>query len=203
MARSVFLRALRAARSTAAMMGVAVALALVAGVASAAFGANGDAWRLGVRNAATAITDLGGGQGVNGPMLRLTNNNPGTDDTALTLRVQAGEPPLRVNSGTRVDSLNADMLDGRDSSGFMSSGVYRLGSGQERQGTVLGDGTKVLSQSCLPGDRLLSGGPASVNAASRVLDSFPTNTTTWQARVNDSAVPGGDSFTVVVLCADQ
>jgi|GEM_PF-1782523 len=203
MARSVFLRALRAVRSTAVMAGLAVTLALVAGAASAAFGANGDAWRLGVRNAATAITSLGGGQGVNGPMLRLTNNNAGADDTALALRVQAGEPPMRVSSGTRVDNLNADQLDGRDSAAFLASNVYMLGSGQERQGNVLGDGSKVLSQSCLPGDRLLAGGPASVNVNSDVLDSFPTSAATWQARINDSAVSGGDSFTVVVLCADM
>jgi hypothetical protein len=36
-----------------------------------------------------------------------------------------------------------------------------------------------------------------------VLDSFARDTNTWQARINDSAVSGGDSFTVVVLCADQ
>ena len=85
----------------------------------------------------------------------------------------------------------------------MASSTYRLGQGQERAGTMLGDGSKVLSQSCLAGDRLLSGGPASVDVNSEVLDSFAPDTNTWQARINDSAVSGGDQFTVVVLCADQ
>ncbi|MCA3748087.1 MAG: hypothetical protein IN808_02985 [Rubrobacter sp.] len=203
MVRGVFSMVFRAGRAVALTLGAAVMLALVVGAASAAFGANGDAWRLGQRSVATAITALGGERGVNGPMVRLTNNNAGTDDTALQLRVQPGEAPMRVNSGTKVENLNADFLDGRDPTAFMASSVYMLGSGQERQGNVLGDGSKVLSQSCLPGDRLLAGGPASVNANSEVLDSFPANTTTWQARINDSAVSGGDSFTVVVLCADQ
>ena len=68
---------------------------------------------------------------------------------------------------------------------------------------MLSDGSKVLSQACLPGDRLLSGGPASVNANSDVLDSFAQDTNTGLSRIHDSAVSGGDSFTVVVLCADQ
>ena len=100
-------------------------------------------------------------------------------------------------------NLNADYVDGMSASSFVSSGTYRLGQGQERAGNALGDGSKVLSQACLPGDRLLSGGPASVNVNSDVLDSFAQDTVTWQARINDSAVSGGDSFTVVVLCADQ
>ena len=112
-------------------------------------------------------------------------------------------------SGNNVDESSlglvpeADLLDGRSASAFVANSTYRNGQGQERAGTALGDGSKVLTQSCLPGDRLLSGGPASVNAASDVLDSFASDTNTWQARINDSAVSGGDSFTVVVLCADQ
>jgi hypothetical protein len=98
---------------------------------------------------------------------------------------------------------NASSLNGRSASAFVANSTYRLGQGQERAGAVLGDGSKVLSQSCHPGDRLLSGGPASVNVNSRVLDDFAQSTSTWQARINDSALSGGDSFTVVVLCADQ
>jgi hypothetical protein len=98
---------------------------------------------------------------------------------------------------------NADLVDGRSAASFVANSTYRLGQGEERTGELLNDGSKVLSRSCLPGDRLLSGGPASVNAASQVLDSFARDTLTWQARIDDSAVSGGDSFTVVVLCADQ
>ena len=189
-------------RATIFLVGLAVILAVVFGVASAAFAGNGDAWRLGRINVATNITKLGGEAGVNGPMLRLINNDSGTDDTALELQVQPGEAPLKINSTARVPGLNADQLDGKDASQFVANSTYRLGQGQERLGT-LQSGGKVLTQSCLPGDRLLSGGPASVSAASIVLDSFPTDTNIWQVRINDSAVSGGDNFTVVVLCADQ
>ncbi len=190
-------------RATVFLVGLAVILAVVFGLASTAFGANGQAWRLGQGNVATAITALGGSSGVNGPMVKLTNNNADANDTALDLRVQSGEAPMRVNSSTQVSNLNADFVDGRSASSFVANSTYRLGQGQERAGEELGDGSKRLSQSCLAGDRLLSGGPASVNAASDVLDSFAQDTNTWQARINDSAVSGGDSFTVVVLCADQ
>ena len=121
-------------------------LALVVGAASAAFGANGDAWRLGQRSVAPAITALGGERGVNGPMVRLTNNNAGTDDTALQLRVQPGEAPMRVNSGTKVENLNADFLDGRDPTAFMASGAFAALYF-----------AKPLAKRCCTGDRGLAG----------------------------------------------
>ncbi|MBA3424791.1 MAG: hypothetical protein H0U04_09695 [Rubrobacter sp.] len=189
-------------RATVFLVGLSVILAVLFGVASAALAGNGDAWRLGQINVATNITRLGGEAGVNGPMLRLINNDAGTDDTALELRVQAGEAPMQVNSATRVDGLNADQLDGRDSSQFVANSTYRLGQGQERAGELRDNNTtSVLEQRCLPGDRLFSGGPASVNPNSDVLDSHASDTLTWTARI---ALNGqADNFTVVVLCADQ
>jgi hypothetical protein len=113
----------------------------------------------------------------------------------------------QVRSADVADDGSGFELKGEDidqsSLGLVANSTYRLGQGQERAGSELTDGSKVLTQSCLAGDRLLSGGPASVNAASDLLDHFPEGTNTWQARINDSAVSGGDSFTVVVLCADQ
>ena len=53
-------------------------------------------------------------------MLRVTNNDAGSDDTALDLNVQSGEPPMAVNSQTKVTNLNADRLDGMTSSAFAS-----------------------------------------------------------------------------------
>jgi hypothetical protein len=93
-------------------VGLAVLLALVVGLASAALGANGQAWVLGKDNAATAITRLGGTEGVDGTMVRITNNDAGTDDKALVLNVQEGEAPLGVNRDTLVANLNADQVDG-------------------------------------------------------------------------------------------
>lgn len=187
-------------RGKTAVLAVVVAVVFVA--APTALAANGKPWLLGKGNSATKTTALGGDRGVNGPMLRVINNDAGTDATALDLRVQPGLAPMTVNSSVPVDNLNADLVDGRSAAAFVANSTYRLGQGQERAGTAEAGG-KVLSQSCLTGDRLLSGGPASVNANSYVLDSFAVDTATWQVRINDSGVSGGDNFTVVVLCADQ
>lgn len=190
-------------RATVFLVGLAVILALVVGLATAALAGTGvgATFNLGQLNTVNRISQLVGA--TDNALLRVDNNNAGTNATALDLRVEPGRTPMKVNSSTQVSNLNADLVDGRSASSFVANSTYRLGQGQERTGTVLGDGSKVLSQSCLAGDRLLSGGPASVNANSDVLDSFAADTNTWQARINDSAVAGGDSFTVVVLCADQ
>jgi hypothetical protein len=52
-------------------------------------------------------------------MLRITNNGTGT---ALQLIVKAGRPPLITNSTTKVVNLNADSIDGLDSSAFLPVG---------------------------------------------------------------------------------
>jgi hypothetical protein len=105
-------------RATVFLVGLAVILALVFGLASTALGANGDPWRLGQSNVATAITILAGATGVDGSMVRITNNNADANDTALDLRVQDGEAPMTVNRTTKVTNLNADQLDGEDSTQF-------------------------------------------------------------------------------------
>jgi hypothetical protein len=187
-------------RATVFLVGLAVILALVLGVVTAAFGANGQAWILGKGNSATAITKLAGAAGVNGPMVQLTNNNAGADDTALALKVQNGEPPMRVNSTTQVANLNADQLDGQSASSFVRTNTYRnesaLGAGNDQ-----GDGTFVQLVSCDAGDVLLSGGPANVNATSDMVESFPNNAGGWSARIHKNGL--ADNFSVVVLCANQ
>jgi hypothetical protein len=202
MVKTIFSGAWRMGRATALALGVAVMLALLVGVASSAFGANGDFWKLGSGNAATQITKLGGALGVNGPMVRLTNNNADTDDTALELLVQPGESPMHVNSATRVDSLNADQVDGKSASEFVANSIYKRESAVVA-GTDKGDGTFVLGQACDPGDVLLSGGPANVNGTSSMVESFPSPGTTnsWSARIQKNGL--ADNFSVVVICADQ
>ena len=53
---------------------------------------------------------------VDNAMLRVTNNNTGASATALDLRVAQDKPPMKVNSSQKVNNLNADQLDGNDSS---------------------------------------------------------------------------------------
>ncbi len=202
MVKTTFSTALRIGRVTALALGVAVMLAFTVGVASAAFGANGDDWKLGENNVATAITTLAGAAGVDGPMLRLINNDADANDTALDLRVQPGEAPMTVNSSASVANLNADQVDGKSASQFLANNIYKAESSLS-QGTALGDGTHVKAQACNPGDRLLSGGPANISPTTDLLESFPTpgNINSWSARINNNGQ--ADSFSVVVLCADQ
>jgi hypothetical protein len=86
-------------RATVFMVGLAVILALVLGAASAAFGANGDFFKVGRDNFASAVSVLD--KSGAGPALRLL--------------VDSG-PPLAVNSSSKVSRLNADKLDGLDAS---------------------------------------------------------------------------------------
>jgi len=96
-------------RATVFLLGLAVILAFVVGVASTAFGANGDSFKLGRNNLASAVSTLS--KSGAGPALRL--------------KVDRGKP-LAVDSSTRVDNLNADKLDGKDASGFAPAGSAPL-----------------------------------------------------------------------------
>src|SRR5260221_6297185 len=93
---------------------MAVALLGVAlGLGSTGWAANGAAFVLGLVNSATVRTFLGANY--NGTALQVSNTSTGASATALTLSVAAGHPPLKVNSTTKVTNLNADYLDGLDS----------------------------------------------------------------------------------------
>ena len=120
MSRSTLSKVVSVGRATVLVVGIATVVAALLGAASMAFAGNGDPWILGQLNSATAITRLAGSGGVDGPMLVVTNNDAGSDDTALDLNVQLGEPPMTVNSHTRVGNLNADRLDGMNSTAFAS-----------------------------------------------------------------------------------
>ena len=165
---------------------IAVVIAIVLVATPAALAANGKPFLLGKRNVASAVSIL-------------IKKGPGP---ALNLRSQPGQPPLSVNSAVKVNNLNADQLDGNDSSAFVADAVYKRESALDA-GTALGDGTFVKAQACDPGDVLLSGGPANINSTSTLLETFPTpgSTTSWSARINKNGQT--DNFSVVVLCANQ
>ncbi len=99
-------------RTTSMVVGLAVMLALVAGVASLAVartpsgGATATAILKGVSNTAATTTTL-------------INSGPGA---ALNLQVQPGNPPLTANpeAGTATN-LSADKVDGKDSTAFVSA----------------------------------------------------------------------------------
>jgi hypothetical protein len=207
MLRSAVTKVMWVGRATVFVVGLAVILALVFGVASTALGANGDAWILGQNNAATAITRLAGAAGVDGPMLQLINNNPDADDTALALNVQEGEAPMRVNSDTRVTNLNSDKLDDLDAFQLMPSSTYT------RTVDVTGTAniTKFGTAFCDPGDKVLSGGFGGAvggdggdvdSAATFIRRSVPANTGQGWTVVYQSGKTA-DDIKVWALCADQ
>lgn len=109
------------ARATTVMVGLAIMLALVLGVVTSALAAlPGDPFRLGQTNGIDAMSTLVGN--VAGPLLRVDNSSTGAGATALSLQVEAGKPPMKVNSGAKVAKLNTDKLDGLDSTGFYAAG---------------------------------------------------------------------------------
>jgi hypothetical protein len=107
-----------------------------------------------------------------------------------------------INASTLGEVPNAAKLGGKAGSAFTSSSIYKKESAVE-EGTKLNDGTFAIEESCNPGDVLLSGGPADVDATSSMVESFPAPGTTngWKARIRPNPAP--DDFLVVVLCAKQ
>ena len=78
-------------------------------------------------NSATASTRLVGN--FDGSSVILSNTNTGANSTPLDLRAAAGRPPMKVNSTTKVANLNADQLDGLDSSAYQSRAAMAIGGG--------------------------------------------------------------------------
>ena len=122
MVKSVARKVMWVGRATVFLVGLAVMLAVVIGLASRATAHTGSVglFHLNHSNTGTATSDLQGTV-ANSPLLRITNNGAGT---ALGLRVPSDRPPLFVNSSTKVGNLNADLLDGNDSSAFFPSKTY-------------------------------------------------------------------------------
>ena len=112
MLKDVFLRAWGRGKVTLLTVMVALTLATV----TPAVAANGGSFLLGKANVATAVTLLKGT--VAGPALQVYNPSTSASATAALFQVASGQPPFKVNSSTKVANLNADQLDGQDSSAF-------------------------------------------------------------------------------------
>jgi hypothetical protein len=92
-------------------------LALFISLGGVGYAATGGNFILGNPNTATSQTSLSAP--IAGKALQVTNTSTGAGATALGLNVAAGKTPFTVNSGTKVANLNADKLDGLDSTGFL------------------------------------------------------------------------------------
>jgi hypothetical protein len=138
-------------RATVFTVGLAVTLALIIGVAATALAAiPGDPFKLGRINRIDELSTLVGS--ADGALLRINNEGSGP---AIDLRVEPGEVPMNVNSTNRINDLNADQVDGKDSTAFVPADTYEvrkstLGEGEGQQGNRIAN--------CDRGDVLLGGG---------------------------------------------
>jgi hypothetical protein len=117
------MRRIRSRLTYANVMVTILAFIVLGGMSYAATGGN---FILGNPNSASSTTSLTAP--VAGKGLQVTNTSTGAGATALGLNVASGHPPFTVNSGTKVTNLNADKLDGMDSSAFVpNSKLVRAG----------------------------------------------------------------------------
>lgn len=94
-------------------------------VSTAAFAGTGigGVFNLGTTNAVNASTVLSGS--TSGQQLRVVNNaGTGTGTTGIGIHTAPNEPPLAVDSTTKVNNLNADLLDGQTSAAFVAGGGH-------------------------------------------------------------------------------
>jgi len=109
---------LRAALSPPMLVALA---ALFVALGGTTWAATGGSFVLGKPNTADATTSLTAPV-AGGRALQLTNTDTTqAGSTALGLTVGNGHPPLSVNSSVKVTNLNADLLDGINSAGFLRS----------------------------------------------------------------------------------
>jgi len=95
-------------------------VALFVALGGAGMAATGGSFILGQPNTATTNTSLSAPV-AGGKTLQVTNNDTSNAaSTALGLTVASGHAPFTVNTGIKVTNLNADKLDGIDSTGFLS-----------------------------------------------------------------------------------
>ena len=207
MLRSAASKVMWIGRATVFMVGLSVILAVVFGVASMALGANGNPLILGQGNVATAITSLGGPVGVDGPMLRITNNNPDTDDTALSLNVGRREAPMTVSSAAKVTNLNADRLDGKHLTQIGVNGLQRV----EVESAENSVSSKQTTASCPSGKVLVGTGfdifggksGTSPNQETEVMMDFviPGGSSVTAAAYEDEATGADWSVKAIAICA--
>jgi hypothetical protein len=65
---------------------------------------------------------------VDAPLLTLDNRSATANATPLSLIAAPGHSPFKVNTQAKVANLNADKLDGIDSTSFLARGINVVGS---------------------------------------------------------------------------
>ena len=182
MIRSVIGKVMWVGRATVLLVGFAVILALVVGVASIAFARDGQLFVLGERNVAQSLS-----------MLVKQGAGP-----ALTIRVDSG-PPLAVNSSTKVSKLNADKIDGKNSSALMPARTYVVEHEEVIEPPVIGRSRAIF---CDEGDVSISGGFGGLDPETQIISSeriVLSGRDAWLVAVRTSE---SDTYTVQAVCAD-
>ena len=163
-------------RATTFLVGLAVILALIAGVASTAFAGTGVGARfdLGKTNTVSAVSKLVGS--VSGSSLVVDNNSTNAAATALDLQVEAGKAPMKVNSAAKVANLNADKLDGMDAGQLKGFSTLRVSTTDVN--TFAGANGFGFA-SCQTGEQAISGGAKMASGAfDKIFYSEPGGTPT-------------------------
>jgi hypothetical protein len=217
-------------RGTATVMGLAMLLALTVGLASTALAGTGIGARfdLGKINRVNAMSTLVGN--VDGPLLTLENSNDPFIRTfrnvplSLETRPDAGghrPAPMRIDSDTLVQSLNADLLDGKgaaefangtggkandanlldgkDSTAFVPTRIYEV---QDRRPGSGGNSVASRFATCDAGDPALSGGGFSTDpGGDNLVSSFRSSANEWLAVYRDGGSANAD-IGAIAYCAD-
>jgi hypothetical protein len=159
-------------KATIFLVGLSVILALIFGVASTAFSANGNPFLLGKKNVATTVSTLLR-KGV-GP--------------ALKLEVASGQPPLAANAAAgKATNLNADKLDGQDVTQIGVNGLQRV----EVESLSNNTSPKQITASC-PAGKVLVGTGFDIFGGKRNLNTGNAKTDI----VIDFVIPGSTFVTV-------
>lgn len=230
MLRSAVSKVMWVGRATVFLVGLAVILAMVAGVASNALAANGQNLIIGnglsdtLNNVATLPTKLRMRGTADGPALQVTQQSTGAAASGVGVTVPSGKAPITVNSAAgKATNLNADrldgqsanaflgasgkasdadLLDGRDSSGFVPTTTYTKNQSfvTNGNGSITGNGP-----ACDQGDVLLGGGIKLNDAANQeIVQSRPDPGTpnSWFGSVKDDSSGQGAGFEITLLCGD-
>ncbi|MBA2714146.1 MAG: hypothetical protein H0U55_11430, partial [Rubrobacteraceae bacterium] len=134
------------------LVGLAVILGIIFGVLSKATAHSGSPgmFRLNHNNPVSALSTLTGT--LAGSVLKVDNNGTGP---ALNLEVGSGQAPLKVNSNAgKATNLDADKLDGKDSTAF-ATGVSGKATDADKLDGL--DSTNLLPDGDLPAGTTLRG----------------------------------------------
>jgi hypothetical protein len=187
-------------RTASMVLGLALVLAVIFGVASMALAAvPGDPFKLGRLNTISALTELVGRR--DGAMLRVENNSTGAKAHALNLQVASGKAPMKVNSAAKVANLNSDELDGKDASALMPARTYTVDE-TIAMGTNVTGVTRVVF--CDDGDVPIGGGFSGLGSQTQIKQSSRVvyvERPTWWVGATKPVGPE-DTWTAQAICAD-